>query len=80
MRTIGDNALSIPTFSVDDIKDDSIAVEDKPIIERLVKNMVLIENGIYLANTYDVKSFEGTIIKKAKPIAIEINSFSITLN
>ena len=50
MRTISDNALSIPTFSVDDIKDDSIAVEDKPIIERLVNNMVLIENGAIFTN------------------------------
>ena len=78
MRTISDNPLSIPTFSVDYIKDDSIAVEDKPIIERLVKNMVLVENGIYLANTYDVKSFKGAIIKKAKPSAIEIDSFYIS--
>ena len=50
MRTIGDNALSIPTFSVDYIKEDSIAVEDKPIIERLVKNMVLVENGAIFTN------------------------------
>lgn len=78
MRTIGDNALSIPTFSVDDIKDDSIAVEDKPIIERLVKNMVLVENGIYLVDIYDVKSFSGAIIRKAKPSAVEVDSFYIS--
>ena len=78
MRTIGDNALSIPTFSVDDIKDDSIAVEDKSTIERLVKNMVLVENGIYLADIYDVKSFRGTIIRKAKPSAVEVDSFYIS--
>lgn len=78
MRTISDNALSIPTFSVDDIKDDSIALEDKSTIERLVKNMNFIENGIYLANIYDVKSFNGAIIKRAKPSAIEINSFYIS--
>ena len=78
MRTINNNTLSIPTFTVDDIKDDSIAVEDKSIIERLVKNMVLIENGIYLADMYDVKSFKGAIIKKAKPSAVEIDSFYIS--
>lgn len=78
MRTINDNTLSIPTFSVDDIKDDSIALEDKSTIERLVKNMKFIENGIYLANIYDVKSFNGAIIKRAKPSAIEINSFYIS--
>lgn len=78
MRTINNNTPSIPTFSVDDIKDDNIAVEDKSIIERLVKNMVLIENGIYLADIYDVKSFKGTIIKKAKPSAVEIDSFYIS--
>lgn len=78
MRTIGDNALSIPTFSMDDIKDDSIAVEDKSIIERLVKNMVLVKNGIYLADIYDVKSFSGTIIRKAKPSAVEVDSFYIS--
>ena len=47
MRTISDNTLSIPTFSVDDIQDDRIT--DKSIIERLVRNMVLVKNGIYLA-------------------------------
>ena len=50
MRTISDNALSIPTFSIDDIKVDNITLEDKLVIERLVKNMVFVENGIYLAN------------------------------
>lgn len=78
MITISDNALSIPTFSVDDIKDDSIAVEDKSIIERLIKNMVLVENGIYLAGIYDVKSFQGAVIRKAKPSAVEIDSFYIS--
>lgn len=78
MRTINNNTPSIPTFSVDDIKDDNIAVEDKSIIERLVKNMVLIENGIYLADIYDVKSFKGAIIEKAKPSAVEIDSFYIS--
>ena len=78
MRTISNNALSIPTFSVDDIKDDNIAVEDKAIIEKLVKNMVLIENGIYLKDTYDVISFDGKTIRKANPKAIEVNSFYIS--
>ena len=78
MRTISDNTLSVPTFSVNDIKDDSIILEDKYIIERLVKNMVLVKNGIYLANIYDVKSFNGAIIKKAKPSAVEIDSFYIS--
>ena len=44
MRIISDNPLSIPTFSVDNINDETLA--DKSIIERLVKNMVLVENGI----------------------------------
>ena len=78
MRTISNNALSIPTFSVDDIKDDSIAVEDKPIIERLVKNMVLVENGISLLDIYDIKTFDGTVIEKAAPKAIEVESFYIS--
>lgn len=77
MRTICNNALSIPTFSVEDIKDDNIAVEDKAIIERLVKNMVLVENGIYLKDVYDVKSFDGKTIKTANPKAIEVDSFYI---
>lgn len=78
MRTIGDNALSIPTFSVEDIKDDNIAIEDKAIIEKLVKNMVLIENGIYLRDIYDVTSFRGAIIKRACPKASEVDSFYIS--
>lgn len=78
MRTISDNTLSIPTFSVNDIKGDSIALEDRFIIERLVKNMVFVENGIYLDNIYDVKSFRGAIIRKAKPSAVEIDSFYIS--
>jgi len=78
MRTISNNALSIPTFSVEDIKDDNIAVEDKAIIEKLVKNMVLIENGIYLKDTYDVISFDGKTIQKANPKAIEVDSFYIS--
>lgn len=76
MRTINNNTLSIPTFTVDDIKDDSI--KDKSIIERLVKNMVLVKNGIYLQNIYDVKTFRGTIIRSAKPSAIEVDSFYIS--
>ena len=47
-------------------------------IERLVKNMVFVENGIYLDNIYDVKSFRGAIIRKAKPSAVEIDSFYIS--
>ena len=78
MRTINDNPLSIPTFSVDDIKSDSITLEDKSIIERLVKNMLLVKNGIYLQNIYDVKSFSGAIITSAKPSAIEVDSFYIS--
>lgn len=78
MKTISDNALSIPTFSVDDIKSDCITLEDKSIIERLIKNMVLIKNGIYLQNIYDVKSFSGAIITGAKPSAIEVDSFYIS--
>ena len=78
MRTISNNPLSIPTFSVDDIKDDNITLEDKTIIERLVKNMVLVKNGIYLQNIYDVKSFRGAIISSAKPSAIEVDSFYIS--
>ena len=59
MRTIGDNALSIPTFSVDDIKDDSIAVEDKSIIERLVKKVeeqmiAIISDDIEVKRNYDL--------------------------
>ena len=46
MRTISDNSLSIPTFSIDDIRDDSMTLENKSIIENLVKNMVIVENGI----------------------------------
>lgn len=76
MRNINDNQLSIPTFSVDDIKDDSIV--DKTVLEKLVKNMVLVENGIYLQNIYDVKTFHGAIVTKAKPSAIEVNSFYIS--
>ena len=76
MRTISNNPLSIPTFSIADIKDDSI--EDKSVIERLVKNMVLVENGIYLENIYDVKTFRGTKIKKANPNAVEVDSFYIS--
>ena len=78
MRTISDNALSIPTFSVDNIKSDSITLEDKSIIERLVKNMLLVKNGIYLEKTYDVKTFSGSIIESAKPSAIEVDSFYIS--
>ena len=78
MRNISDNTISIPTFSVDDIKDNSMDVKDKSIIEMLVKNMVLVENGIYLANIYDVKSFEGATIRKANPKAIEVDSFYIS--
>lgn len=76
MRTISDNTLSIPTFSVDDIQDDRIT--DKSIIERLVRNMVLVKNGIYLADIYDVKSFRGAVIKSAKPSAVEVDSFYIS--
>ena len=78
MKTISDNTLSIPTFSVDDIKGDSITLEDKSIIERLIKNMVLVKNGIYLQNIYDVKTFRGAIITSAKPSAIEVDSFYIS--
>jgi formylglycine-generating enzyme required for sulfatase activity len=78
MRTISNNTLSIPTFSVEDIKDDNIAVEDKAIIENLVKNMVLVENGIYLKDIYDIKSFDGKTIQKANPKAIEVDSFYIS--
>lgn len=76
MQTIGNNPLSIPTFSVDDITDGAIA--DKSIIERLVKNMVLVESGIYLENIYDVKSFSGSVIKQACPSAVEVDSFYIS--
>lgn len=77
MRIINDNPISIPSFSVDDIKDDTIA--DKSIIEKLVNNMILVENGIYLENIYDVKTFEGdNLISKAKPKAVEIESFYIS--
>ncbi len=78
MRTMNDNALSIPTFSVDDIKSDSITLEDKSIIERLVRNMLLVKNGIFLQNIYDVKTFSGSIIESAKPSAIEVGSFYIS--
>lgn len=76
MRTFSNNPLSIPTFSIDDIKDDSI--QNKSIIENLVKNMVLIENGIYLEKIYDVKTFRGSIIERAAPKAVEIESFYIS--
>lgn len=76
MRIINDNPLSIPSFSANDIKED--CVTNKSIIENLVKNMVLIENGIYLANIYDVKTFRGSLLSKAKPNAIEIESFYIS--
>ena len=78
MSTYSNNSLSIPTFSLDDIKDDSMSLTDKSIIENLVKNMVIVETGIYLENIYDVKSFSGAIIKKANPIAVDINSFYIS--
>ena len=73
MRTFSNNPLSIPTFSIDDIKDDSIP--DKSVIEKLVGNMVLVENGIYLEKIYDVKTFRGSIIERASPKAVEIESF-----
>ena len=73
MRMISDNPLSIPTFSVDNINDETLA--DKSIIERLVKNMVFVENGIYLKDIYDVKSFKGAIIHRANPCAMEVDSF-----
>ena len=76
MRTLNDTPLSIPTFSVDDIKVDNIV--DKFIIERLVKNMVLVKNGIYLQDIYDVKTFGGYIVTRANPTAIEIDSFYIS--
>lgn len=76
MKTLSNNSLSIPTFSVDDIKDENIV--DKSVIEKLVKNMVLIKNGIYLKDIYDVKTFSGTLVKSANPTAIEINSFYIS--
>jgi hypothetical protein len=78
MRTISDKTLSIPTFSMDDIKDDSISLEEKSIVERLVKNMVLIKNGIYLQDIYDIKTFRGTIVESANPKAIEVDSFYIS--
>ena len=71
MRIIGDNTLSVPTFTVDDIKDDSIT--EKQVLERLVKNMVLVKNGIYLQDIYDVVSFQGALISSAKPVAIEVD-------
>lgn len=76
MKAIVDNPISIPTFSVNDIKDESIS--DKSIIEKLVKNMVLVKNGIYLRNIYDIKTFNGSIIERAKPSAIEVDSFYIS--
>lgn len=76
MRIISDNPLSIPTFSVDNINDETLA--DKSIIERLVKNMVLVENGIYLSNIYDIKSFSGAVIRKSNPSAVEVDSFYIS--
>lgn len=76
MKTIVDNPISIPTFSVNDIKDESIS--DKSIIEKLVKNMVLVKNGIYLRHIYDIKTFNGSIIEKARPSAIEVDSFYIS--
>lgn len=76
MRIIGDNTLSVPTFTVGDIKDDSIT--EKQVLERLVKNMVLVKNGIYLQDIYDVVSFQGALISSAKPVAIEVDSFYIS--
>lgn len=76
MRTFSNNPLSIPTFSIDDIKDDSIP--DKSVIEKLVGNMVLVENGIYMEKIYDVKTFRGSIIERASPKAVEIESFYIS--
>ena len=78
MRTISNNSLSIPTFSVDDIRDDSMTLENKSIIENLVKNMVLVENGIYLQNIYDVKTFRGNLVSYADPKATEVDSFYIS--
>lgn len=78
MRTISDNSLSIPTFSIDDIRDDSMTLENKSIIENLVKNMVIVENGIYLQDIYDVKTFLGTIVSHASPKATEVDSFYIS--
>ncbi len=76
MRSFSNKPLSIPSFSVNDIKDERI--QDKSIIEKLVKNMVLVKNGIYLEKIYDVKTFRGSIIERAAPNAVEIDSFYIS--
>lgn len=76
MKIIRNNQLSIPSFSIENVK--GYGIEDKSIIERLVKNMVLIESGIYLENIYDIKSFDGTLISKSNPKAVEIESFYIS--